>query len=126
MNILNIGPLEFLLVILVALVVLGPQDIVNYSRRFGKWIYHVAQSPVWRSMVSTSQELRDLPQKIIREAGIEESLAELNKLSAGVSESSTNSLISLSTESQTSLKTENGIDPKKSAEAGGEGEKPIP
>jgi Sec-independent protein translocase protein TatA len=126
MNILNVGPLEFLLVILVALVVLGPQDIVNYSRRFGKWIYHVAQSPVWRSMVSTSQELRDLPQKIIREAGMEESLAELNKLSAGISKSTANSFFSLSAEPQTSLKKDGGTDPGEPAETGAEGEKPIP
>jgi sec-independent protein translocase protein TatB len=78
--ILNIGPLEFILILLVAIIVLGPERMVSGARTFGRWIYKLVRSPTWRAIMTTSQELRELPNKIVRESGIEESLKEVQSV----------------------------------------------
>jgi len=77
MEIFGVGPLEFLLVLVLALVILGPEDMVGTSRRIGQWIYRAVRSPTWRAIISTTQDLRELPQKIVRDAGIEEAMNEV-------------------------------------------------
>jgi len=78
--IFNIGPLEFILILLVAIIVLGPERMVTGARTFGRWIYKLVRSPTWRAIMTTSQEIRDLPNKIVRESGIEESFKEVQSL----------------------------------------------
>jgi hypothetical protein len=77
MELFGVGPLEFLLVLVLALVILGPQDMVGTARKIGQWIYRVVRSPTWRAIISTTQDLRELPQKIVREAGLEEAMNEV-------------------------------------------------
>jgi sec-independent protein translocase protein TatB len=78
--IFNIGPLEFVLIMLVAIIVLGPERMVSGARTFGRWIYKLVRSPTWRAIMSTSQEIRDLPNKIMRESGIEETMKEVQSV----------------------------------------------
>lgn len=80
MKILNVGPLELIFVIVIALVILGPDEIVSTSRRLAKYINQIIKSPVWRSLVNTSKEIRDLPLIIAREAGIEDCYSEISEL----------------------------------------------
>lgn len=82
MEIFNVGPLELLFIILLAFVVLGPQGSVKAARQAGAWVYRVVHSPFWASMMKTSQEIRDIPRQIVREAGIEESLREIRQQQA--------------------------------------------
>ena len=79
MNILGIGPLELLLVAVIAMIVLGPKGMVNGAREAGKTIRNVVRSPLWREVVDTSREIREFPRKIAREAGIEQDLEELRR-----------------------------------------------
>ncbi len=79
MEIFGIGLPELALIFVIMLIVLGPKDMVATARKMGKYIRKIIQSPTWRAVMDTSQELRELPTKIIREAGLEEDLAELNK-----------------------------------------------
>jgi sec-independent protein translocase protein TatB len=78
-GIFGIGITEILLVFVLALILLGPRDMVGTARKMGRWVNRVIRSPLWREIVTTSQELRDLPVKIVREAGMEETLEELKK-----------------------------------------------
>ncbi len=78
--IFNIGPLEFILIMLVAIIVLGPERMVSGARTFGRWIYKLVRSPTWRAIMNTSQEIRDLPNKIVRESGIEETMKEMQSV----------------------------------------------
>jgi sec-independent protein translocase protein TatB len=78
--IFNIGPLEFILIMLVAIIVLGPERMVSGARTFGRWIYKLVRSPTWRAIMTTSQEIRDLPNKIVRESGIEETMKEMQSV----------------------------------------------
>jgi len=79
MEIFGVGPLEFILVLVLALVILGPEDMVGTARKIGQWVYRVVRSPTWRSIMETSQDLRALPQKIVREAGLEDTLKDIKK-----------------------------------------------
>ena len=78
--IFNIGPLEFILILLVAIIVLGPERMVTGARSFGRWIYKLVRSPTWRAIMSTSQEIRDLPNKIMRESGLEETMKDMQSV----------------------------------------------
>jgi sec-independent protein translocase protein TatB len=83
MEFLGIGPLEFLLIVVIAVIVLGPQGIVKGAREAGKFVRKITRSPMWRDVLDTSREIRDIPQKIIREAGIEEDLQEIKRTARG-------------------------------------------
>jgi sec-independent protein translocase protein TatB len=78
-GIFGIGIPEILLVFVLALVLLGPQDMVATARKMGVWVNRLVRSPIWREIMSTSQELRDLPNKFVREAGLEDTIADLKK-----------------------------------------------
>jgi len=83
MQILGIGPLEFLLIIVLAIIVLGPKGILTAARESGKMIHKLIRSPLWREVVDTSHEMRDLPRKIIQDAGIEQELIDLRRSAQG-------------------------------------------
>ena len=83
MQFLGIGPLEFLLIIVVAVLVLGPRGMVQAARETGKLIRKVVRSPIWQDVVETSREIREFPRKIVREAGIEEEIDELRRSTQG-------------------------------------------
>lgn len=79
MQILNIGPLELIIIFLVMFILLGPEGMIKTARQIGLWIRKVVQSPIWREIMGYSQEIRELPTKIVRETGLEEDLEEIRK-----------------------------------------------
>lgn len=79
MDILGVGPLELLFIFLIALIVLGPKDMAKVGRTLGRFMYKVVTSPTWQSFRQASRDLRQLPTKLMRDAGLEEQ--ELQKLS---------------------------------------------
>jgi Sec-independent protein translocase protein TatA len=80
MEILGIGPLELVFIILIALIVLGPSDMVKAGRTIGRLLRQLVTSPTWKAVNQTSQEIRRLPTRLIREAGLEESVKDLTEL----------------------------------------------
>lgn len=82
MEVFNVGPFEFLLILVIALIVLGPERMVNTAKQVGKLLHRFIQSPYWASIVRTTQEIRNLPRKIVQEAGLEESMEEFNRMRA--------------------------------------------
>jgi Sec-independent protein translocase protein TatA len=79
MSILNIGPLEFILLLVIMFILLGPEGMVRTARQIGSWIRVVVRSPMWREILGYSQEIRELPTKIVRETGLEEDLKEIRQ-----------------------------------------------
>ncbi|MEJ5313998.1 MULTISPECIES: hypothetical protein [Anaerolinea] len=79
MQILNIGPLELIIIFLIMFILLGPEGMIKTARQIGTWIRKVIQSPIWRDIMGYSQEIRELPTKIVRETGLEEDLEEIRK-----------------------------------------------
>ena len=84
MEFLGVGPLELLFVLLIALIVLGPNDMVKAGRTLGKWLRKLVTSPTWQAIQQTSRDIRLLPNKLMRDAGLEEDLKELNEIQKNV------------------------------------------
>ncbi len=72
MDILGVGPLELLFILLIALIVLGPKDMVKSGKTIGLFLRKIVTSSSWQSIQQTSREIRNLPTKLIREAGLED------------------------------------------------------
>ena len=83
MQLLGIGPLELLLIAVIAVIVLGPKGMVSGAREAGKAIRKIIRSPIWHDIVDTSREIREFPQKLAREAGIEKDLEDLRRSTRG-------------------------------------------
>ena len=83
MQLLGIGPLEVLLIAVIAVIVLGPKGMVSGAREVGKAIRKIVKSPIWTEIVDTSREIREFPRKLAREAGIEKDIEDLRKSTQG-------------------------------------------
>ena len=77
MDILGIGIPELVFIVLIALIVLGPKDMQKAGDVIGKQLRKVVTSPEWRAVKDASKEAQALPNKWMREAGIEELRNEL-------------------------------------------------
>lgn len=77
MQILNIGPLELIIVLLIMFLLLGPREMILMAQRIGKWIRSFVRSPMWKEIMGYSQEIRELPQKLMDDTGLRETLDEI-------------------------------------------------
>jgi len=87
MEILGIGPLELFFILLIALIILGPGDMVKAGKTIGRFLRKIITSPEWRTIQKASRELRYLPNRLMREANIEElskDFADINKISSQI------------------------------------------
>src|SRR3989304_1769806 len=72
MEFLGIGPLELMVIVLIAILVIGPRDIQKTARTLGRWLNALYRSEFWKTLQVTSSEVRNLPNKLAREAGLEQ------------------------------------------------------
>ena len=92
MKFLNIGPLELFFIVLIAIIILGPTETLKTVRTAGQWISRLVRSPYWQSVLDAKKEIRDLPTKLVRESGLDESLSEIKKEASGFKTELTNDL----------------------------------
>lgn len=78
MEFLGIGPSELFFIILIALILLGPRDMQKAGRTIGKWLRRIVTSDGWRLFQQTSREIQTLPNRLMREAALDE-LREVQK-----------------------------------------------
>jgi Sec-independent protein translocase protein TatA len=78
MEIFGIGPLELLFIILLALLILGPKDMVRMGKNLGQGLYKFVKSDTWKTVRQVSEKVRTLPNELMREAGIEEMNQSIN------------------------------------------------
>lgn len=78
MEILGIGPSELVFIIIIALIVLGPRDMQKAGRTIGRWLRRLVTSEGWKLFQQTSREIQTLPNRLMREAALEE-MQELQK-----------------------------------------------
>jgi sec-independent protein translocase protein TatB len=83
MEFLGIGPLELILILIIALIVMGPKDMAKAGLTVGKFLRKVVSSPTWGTIRRTSHEIKYLPNRLMREAGLEES--EIAEIQQGLS-----------------------------------------
>lgn len=88
MEIFNIGILEIVLILVIAVIVLGPDGMVKSAQSMGRFLRKIIKSPIWAQLMDTQRELRDMPTRLVREAGLEEDLKELKKTSMEVKRTS--------------------------------------
>ena len=79
MELFGIGPLEFLLIVLLMMVVLGPRDMVTSAQKAGRFIRKVIKSPMWSEVLDVQREIRDLPTRLVNESGLEEDIKYLKE-----------------------------------------------
>jgi Sec-independent protein translocase protein TatA len=72
MEILGIGPLEFVLIVLLALIILGPKELQKTGKSLGKGLNKLVKSDVWKDIRQTSENLKNLPTELMRGAEMEE------------------------------------------------------
>ncbi len=71
MEIFGIGASEFVFIILIAIIILGPKDMQKAGRTIGRFLNQLIQSDSWKLFQKTSNELRSLPRNLMREANME-------------------------------------------------------
>ena len=89
MDIFGIGPTEIVFVILLALILLGPKEMEKTGRTIGRFLRDLTRSDGWRAFRDTSRELRNLPNRLMREANIEDLQKDVGKIGKEIEESAT-------------------------------------
>ncbi len=79
MKIFNIGAPEVILIVLLALVVFGPKRLVQVMRDFGKWLRSIGKSPIVRDFIRTTEDIRNMPNELFRESGLEQDIKEVQR-----------------------------------------------
>jgi Sec-independent protein translocase protein TatA len=77
MDLFGIGPLEIIVVLVISILVLGPEGMVKTGKRLGKLLRSVVTSEGWQRFQDYLHEIRTLPHTLMREAHFEE-LDDLN------------------------------------------------
>jgi sec-independent protein translocase protein TatB len=72
MEIFGIGPLEFLLIMLLALIILGPRDMEKMGKTIGQTLNKLVKSDTWKSVRQASEKMKTLPNELMREAELDE------------------------------------------------------
>lgn len=72
MDFLGIGPTELIFILIILFLVLGPQDLVKLGGTVGRTMRSIRESGVWRSINDATRQLRELPENLARQAGVEE------------------------------------------------------
>jgi sec-independent protein translocase protein TatB len=85
MDIFGIGPTEIVFIILLALILLGPKEMEKTGRTIGRFLRDLTRSEGWRAFRDTSRELRNLPNRLMREANIEDLQKEVGEIGKDVS-----------------------------------------
>jgi Sec-independent protein translocase protein TatA len=68
MELLGVGPLEFIVILVIVLLLFSPKDIVGGARKLGQTLNRLRRSDTFQTVQRTSSELRDLPNRFAREA----------------------------------------------------------
>lgn len=82
MEFLGIGPLELVFIVLIALIILGPKDMIRTGRSIGRFLRKTILSPTW---ISIQRKMRNLPTELMREVGLEEADLKVKPEDLGIS-----------------------------------------
>src|SRR5512135_2426245 len=87
MEFLGIGPLELLFILVIALIILGPQDMAKAGKTLGRYMRKIITSPEWHTVQKASREIKYLPNRLMREATLEDlskDLDDVNKIGKSI------------------------------------------
>jgi Sec-independent protein translocase protein TatA len=72
LNLFGIGPLELVFFVVLLLLLFGPKDLAQMARNIGRFINRLVRSENYRAIHQASQELRNIPERLIQEAQLDE------------------------------------------------------
>jgi len=79
MKFFNLGLAEIILIVVLALIILGPGNMVKTAREVGAFIRRVTKSPYWQEVWATRRELNEIPKILAKEANLDETIRDLNR-----------------------------------------------
>jgi Sec-independent protein translocase protein TatA len=79
MTFLNIGILEIILLLVVMIIFLGPEQVVDMAGKFGRFIRKITRSEFWTTVSDTSREIRRIHKTLVEETGLEESIQDIKQ-----------------------------------------------
>ncbi|NSW51570.1 MAG: twin-arginine translocase TatA/TatE family subunit [Anaerolineae bacterium] len=77
MKLFNFGIPEVILILVVMIIFLGPEQIVDLAGRLGRTIRRITHSEIWTSIWQTSRDIRNIPKTLVDETGLEESMKDI-------------------------------------------------
>jgi len=83
---LGIGPTELIAILVIVFLVMGPQDLAKMGGTLGRTLRNLRQSGTWRAVQDASRQLRELPETLAREAGIDDLKETQRELNAEIKE----------------------------------------
>ncbi|OJX47120.1 MAG: hypothetical protein BGO78_16710 [Chloroflexi bacterium 44-23] len=110
MNFLNLGVGEIIFIILIALIIFGPGNMVKSAREIGTFLRKVTKSPYWQEVWATQRELKELPKIMAKEAQLDETIKNLDRSTSQMRSSLTNSVADLIKEIDEPLKVKNELE----------------
>lgn len=79
MDIFGIGPLELVLIMIVALIVMGPNDMAKAGRTVGRTLRMIVTSQTWQVIRLFMKEMRGMPNRLMRESQFDEVVKEVSQ-----------------------------------------------
>lgn len=77
MNVFGIGFPELIFIFVIALIVLGPKNMIKASQQLSTAIRKLVTSDTWKTLVHSTKEIRDIQGQIIEDSGLQDSLNSL-------------------------------------------------
>jgi Sec-independent protein translocase protein TatA len=84
MDIFGIGFPELLLIFVIALIVLGPRNMVSTSKQISDAVRKFITSDTWKSVINSSHEIRDFQEGIIKDTGLSETIQAFQESTRGL------------------------------------------
>ena len=84
MKIFNLGISEIILIVILALIIMGPGNMVKTAREIGAFIRKVTKSPYWKEIWATKRELTEIPRILAKEADLDATMKDLDKETRGL------------------------------------------
>ena len=79
MKFFNLGLPEIILIVVLALIIFGPGNMVKTAKEAGVLIRKITKSPYWQEVWATKRELNEIPKMLAKEAQLDETIRDLNK-----------------------------------------------
>jgi hypothetical protein len=84
MKIFNLGFPEIILIVVLALIVMGPGNMVKTARDIGAFLRRVTKSPYWKEIWATKRELTEIPKILAKEADLDGTMKDLERDTKGM------------------------------------------
>lgn len=86
MEVFNIGPFEFLIILVIMFVLLGPEEMKRTARRIAIAIRKFVRSPIWADITGMREEIRELPKRLMEDTGLDEAVQDIKQTTTAASE----------------------------------------